>query len=73
MNVFKTLKLNPDNINLEKIENYLKKIDLNVNNEELIEDTSLRFQFLEELEKCYNIFTFEASNAILLCIKSLWF
>ena len=50
VNVFKSLKLNPDNINLEKIENYLKKIDLNVNNEELIEDTSLRFQFLEELK-----------------------
>ena len=50
MNVFKSLKLNPDNINLEKIENYLKKIDLNVNNEELIEDTSLRFQFLEDLK-----------------------
>ena len=30
VNVFKSLKLNPDNINLEKIENYLKKIDLNV-------------------------------------------
>ena len=50
VNVFKSLKLNPDNINLEKIENYLKTIDLNVNNEELIEDTSLRFQFLEELK-----------------------
>ena len=50
VNVFKSLKLNPDNINLEKIENYLKKIELNVNNEELIEDTSLRFQFLEELK-----------------------
>ncbi len=50
VNVFKSLKLNPDNINLEKIENYLKKIDVNVNNEELIEDTSLRFQFLEELK-----------------------
>jgi murein DD-endopeptidase MepM/ murein hydrolase activator NlpD len=50
VNVFKSLKLNPDNINLEKIENYLKKIDLNVNNEELIEDTSLRFQFLEDLK-----------------------
>ena len=50
VNVFKSLKLNPGNINLEKIENYLKKIDLNVNNEELIEDTSLRFQFLEELK-----------------------
>ncbi len=50
VNVFKSLKLSPDNINLEKIENYLKKIDINVNNEELIEDTSLRFQFLEELK-----------------------
>ena len=50
VNVFKSLKLNPDNINLEKIEKYLKKIDVNVNNEELIEDTSLRFQFLEELK-----------------------
>ena len=44
-----------------------------LNNEELIEDTSLRFQFLEELKKCYNIFTTKASNAILLCFKSLWF
>ena len=50
VNVFKTLKLNPDNINLEKIENYLKQSDLNVDNDELIEDTSLRFQFLEELK-----------------------
>ena len=50
VNVFKTLKLNPDNIDLQQIENYLKKIDLNVDNEELIEDTSLRFQFLEELK-----------------------
>ena len=50
VNVFKTLKLNPDNINLEKIENYLKQSDLNIDNDELIEDTSLRFQFLEELK-----------------------
>ena len=50
VNVFKTLKLNPDNIDLGKIENYLKKSDLNVDHEELIEDTSLRFQFLEELK-----------------------
>ena len=50
VNVFKTLKLNPDNINLEKIENYLKQSDLNVDNDELFEDTSLRFQFLEELK-----------------------
>ena len=50
VNVFKTLKLSPDNINLEKIENYLKQSDLNVDNDELIEDTSLRFQFLEELK-----------------------
>jgi murein DD-endopeptidase MepM/ murein hydrolase activator NlpD len=50
VNVFKTLKLNPDNIDLEKIESYLKQSDLNVDNEELIEDTSLRFQFLEELK-----------------------
>ena len=72
VNVFKSLKLNPDNINLEKIENYLKKIDLNVNNEELIEDTSLRFQFLEDLKNAI-YFSFEASYAILLCIKSLRF
>ena len=50
VNVFKTLKLNPDNIDLGKIENYLKKSDLNADHEELIEDTSLRFQFLEELK-----------------------
>ena len=50
VNVFKTLKLNPDNIDLQKIENYLKKSNLNVDNEELIDDTSLRFQFLEELK-----------------------
>ena len=50
VNVFKTLKLNPDNINLEKIENYLKQSDLNVDNDELIEDTSLRFQFLRNLK-----------------------
>ena len=50
VNVFKTLKLNPDNIDLKKIENYLKKSNLNVDNEELIDDTSLRFQFLEELK-----------------------
>ena len=50
VNVFKSLNLSPDNINLEEIEDYLKKIDLRADNEELIEDTSLRFQFLEELK-----------------------
>ena len=50
VNVFKTLKLSPDNINLQEIEDYLKKIDLGADNEDLIEDTSLRFQFLEELK-----------------------
>mgnify|MGYP001353481885 CR=1 FL=1 len=50
VNVFKTLKLSPDNINLQEIEDYLKKTDLGADNEELIEDTSLRFQFLEELK-----------------------
>ena len=50
VNVFKTLKLSPDNIDLKNIENYLKKSNLNVDNEELIDDTSLRFQFLEELK-----------------------
>ena len=50
VNVFKTLKLYPDNINLEKIENYLKQSDLNVDNDDLIEDTSLRFQFWRNLK-----------------------
>ena len=50
VNVFKTLKLSPDNIDLKKIDSYLKKNNTNVNKEELIEDTSLRFQFLEELK-----------------------
>ena len=50
VNVFKTLKLNPDNINVDEIENYLKDSNLNADNEELIEDTSLRFQFLEDLK-----------------------
>ena len=49
VNVFKTLKLSPDNIDLKKIDSYLKN-NTNVNKEELIEDTSLRFQFLEELK-----------------------
>jgi murein DD-endopeptidase MepM/ murein hydrolase activator NlpD len=50
VNVFKSLNLSPDNINLKEIEDYLKKIDLRADNEELIKDTSLRFQFLEELK-----------------------
>jgi len=50
VDVFKTLNLSPDNISLQKIENYLKQTDLGADNEELIEDTSLRFQFLEELK-----------------------
>ena len=50
VDVFKTLNLSPDNINLQNIENYLKQTDLGADKEELIEDTSLRFQFLEELK-----------------------
>ena len=50
VDVFKTLNLSPDNINLQNIENYLKETDLGADKEELIEDTSLRFQFLEELK-----------------------
>ena len=50
LNVFKTLKLNPDNINLKEIDSILtQKLDTN-NETELINSVTSRFQFLENLK-----------------------
>tara|TARA_B100000287_G_C20649740_1_gene786431 strand:- start:954 stop:2285 length:1332 start_codon:yes stop_codon:yes gene_type:complete len=52
VNVFRSLKLKPDNINLDEIESFLKagSESLGINNVELIDHTSLRFQFIEDLK-----------------------
>lgn len=50
LNVFKTLKLKPDNINLSEIDNILKT-QLEANTEsELINSVTTRFQYLEDLK-----------------------
>ena len=50
LNVFKTLKLSPDNINLKEIDSILKKELDNNNESELINSVTARFQFLENLK-----------------------
>ena len=52
VNVFKTLRLKPDEINLTEIESFLKPgvESFSVDNNKLIDHTSLRFQFIEELK-----------------------
>ena len=52
VNVFKSLRLKPDEINLNEIESFLKPgvESFTIDNDELIDHTSLRFQFIEELK-----------------------
>ena len=50
VNVFKSLNLRPDNIDIASIESLINDSNIQSNNEKLIEDTSLRFQHLEELK-----------------------
>mgnify|MGYP001207155993 CR=1 FL=1 len=52
VNVFKSLRLQPDEINLAEIESFLKPgvESFGIDNEQLIDHTSLRFQFIEELK-----------------------
>ena len=52
VNVFKSLRLKPDEINLSEIESFLKPgvESFTIDNDELIDHTSLRFQFIEELK-----------------------
>ncbi len=52
VNVFKSLRLKPDEINLTEIESFLKPgvENFNIDNDQLIDHTSLRFQFIEELK-----------------------
>ena len=51
-NVFKSLNLNPDNIDTEEIFEFLRssKLNFSIGKDELINNTSLRFQYLEELK-----------------------
>ena len=52
VNVFKSLRLQPDEINLAEIESFLKPgvESFSIDNDQLIDHTSLRFQFIEELK-----------------------
>ncbi len=50
VNVFKTLKLRPDNIDIASVENLINDSNIQSDNEMLIEKTSMRFQYLEELK-----------------------
>ena len=52
VNVFKSLSLQPDEINLVEIESFLKQglESFSIDNDQLIDHTSLRFQFIEELK-----------------------
>ena len=52
VDVFKSLRLQPDEINLSEIESFLRPGvgSFSVNNDQLIDHTSLRFQFIEELK-----------------------
>ena len=52
VNVFKSLRLKPDEINLTEIESFLKPgvESFTIDNDQLIDHTSLRFQFIEELK-----------------------
>ena len=68
LNVFKTLKLSPDNINLKEIDSILKELDNN-NESELINSVTARFQFLENLKDAIAYLPLKTTNAILLCFK----
>ena len=50
LNVFKSLSLVPDNINLQELRNLIDRKQDFMNEHDLIEGTSLRFQYLEELK-----------------------
>ncbi len=52
VNVFKSLNLEPDDINLAEIESLLAPgvENFGIDNDKLIDNTSLRFQFIEELK-----------------------
>jgi len=52
VDVFKSLRLKPDEINLTEIELFLKPgvESFGIDNAQLIDNTSLRFQFIEELK-----------------------
>ena len=52
VNVFKSLKLKPDNISIQEIETFLtsENENLGIDNAKLIDHTSLRFQFMEDLK-----------------------
>ena len=70
MNVFVELKLKPEKLDIHRINNLLTE---NINfrgNDELLDYTSLRFQILQDLKDA-NICSFETTNAVLLCVKSI--
>jgi len=52
VNVFKSLNLDPENIDTEEIFEFLRssKLNFSIGKDELINNTSLRFQYLEELK-----------------------
>ncbi len=50
VNVFKSLKLQPDKINISEIESFLNNKSLSSNDSTLINQVSLRFQYLETLK-----------------------
>ncbi len=50
VNVFKMLKLKPDNIDIAEIDSLLGESSNMNSDEDLIESTSIRFQYLEELK-----------------------
>tara|TARA_B100000989_G_C19519184_1_gene463230 strand:+ start:624 stop:1946 length:1323 start_codon:yes stop_codon:yes gene_type:complete len=50
VNVFKSLKLKPDKISLEEVEAFLNNKELSPNDSALINQVSLRFQYLEMLK-----------------------
>ena len=56
VNVFKSLRLKPDEINLTEIESFLKPgvQSFGIDNDQLIDHTSLRFRFIEELKNAIN-------------------
>ena len=70
IDVFESLNLKPDNIDLD-VKSFLKRNQLEHENN-LIENTSMRFQLLEDLKDAIIYLTSKTTNAILLYLKSLW-
>ena len=68
VNVFKSLKLKPDNISIQEIETFLTSENetLGIDNAKLIDHTSLRFQFMEDLKNAIIFLPLKTANAILL-------